>query len=132
MTGKGADIVCDASSIPIADGIYDVVICAEVLERVKSPEKVLSEISRVCAVGGHVYLTAPFLFPVHADPYDFRRFTAACWREMIRRCRAGGYQAHNRRAIYIQFWLICLECGCIGKSKPRFALWLICGLTPVY
>lgn len=81
--GKGADIVCDASSMPLADGSYDVIICAEVLEHVKSPEKVLSEISRVCATDGHVYLTAPFLFPIHADPYDFRRFTAACWRDMI-------------------------------------------------
>lgn len=80
---KGADIVCDASSLPIADSTYDVIICAEVLEHVKYPEKVLSEISRVCASGGYVYLTAPFLFPVHADPYDFRRYTAACWREMI-------------------------------------------------
>lgn len=81
--GKGADIVCNASSMPIADATYDIIICAEVLEHVESPEKVLSEISRVCAEGGYIYLTAPFLFPVHADPYDFRRFTSACWQKMI-------------------------------------------------
>lgn len=79
---KGADIVCDAASMPVADNIYDVIICAEVLEHVRYPEKVLSEIARVCKPGGGIFLTAPFLFPVHADPYDFRRYTDVCWKDM--------------------------------------------------
>lgn len=81
--GKGADIVCDAASMPMNDNLYDVVICAEVLEHVRHPEKVLSEVARVCRPGGKVFLTAPFLFPIHADPYDFRRYTDVCWKEMI-------------------------------------------------
>lgn len=82
-TEKGTDIVCDAVRLPLADASFDAVICAEVLEHVPEPEKILSEINRVLSPGGRVYITAPFLFPIHADPHDYRRYTAFCWRHML-------------------------------------------------
>jgi ubiquinone/menaquinone biosynthesis C-methylase UbiE len=84
---KGTDIVCDGACLPLADDSFDVIICAEVLEHVTSPEKILSEISRVLSPGGRAYITAPFLFPIHADPHDYRRFTPACWKYMLTEAR---------------------------------------------
>lgn len=82
-SSKGTDIVCDASSVPFGDGAFDVVICAELLEHVPCPEKILSEVHRMLNKGGKAYITVPFLFPIHADPYDYARYTATGLRKMI-------------------------------------------------
>ncbi len=47
----------------------------EVLEHLQNPEKVLAEIYRILRTDGILILSSPFLFPVHADPYDFQRWT---------------------------------------------------------
>jgi SAM-dependent methyltransferase len=75
------DFVCDAASIPVCDGTYDWVVLTEVLEHVADPEAVLFECCRVLRIGGTIVASMPFLYPVHADPHDFRRWTPA----MIRR-----------------------------------------------
>ena len=69
------DLLCDAHSLPIKTNCIEEIICAETLEHVRDPKKVLEEILRVLKPGGHCYLTIPFLFRIHADPQDFNRFT---------------------------------------------------------
>lgn len=50
---KNLQLICsDAHSLPFPNESFDVVICAEVLEHVKSPEKVLREIKRVLTKDG--------------------------------------------------------------------------------
>jgi SAM-dependent methyltransferase len=44
-------------------------------EHVQRPWKVASEIGRILKPGGVCIITAPFLVPYHADPYDFFRYT---------------------------------------------------------
>jgi 2-polyprenyl-3-methyl-5-hydroxy-6-metoxy-1,4-benzoquinol methylase len=51
------DYVCDAESIPAADGSFDVILCTEVLEHVPEPVKVLQEIARLLCPGGLLELT---------------------------------------------------------------------------
>ena len=70
------DYCCSAEVIPVEDAVFDTVLLCEVLEHLENPEKVLSEIFRVLKEDGRLIVTIPFLFPVHADPYDFQRWTA--------------------------------------------------------
>jgi SAM-dependent methyltransferase len=72
---EGADIVADAKAIPFDDGKFDTVLSFQMLEHVDEPSKVISEMFRILKTGGKVIVTAPFMVPVHSDPYDFRRFT---------------------------------------------------------
>lgn len=69
------DFCCSAENIPVEDGSYDTVILCEVLEHLENPEQVLKEIFRILKNGGTLIMSTPFLFPVHADPYDFQRWT---------------------------------------------------------
>lgn len=67
--------LCDAHDMPFKDGVFDLVVCQAVLEHVKTPPIVVSEIYRVLRKGGMVYSEVPFMQPVHEFPHDYLRYT---------------------------------------------------------
>jgi len=69
------DYHCSADNIPVNGENFDMVILAEVLEHLEEPESVLKECNRILKKEGKLIATIPFLFPIHADPYDFQRWT---------------------------------------------------------
>jgi ubiquinone/menaquinone biosynthesis C-methylase UbiE len=73
--GPHIDIVGDILALPIESNTYDTVISTQVLEHVKKPWVMASEIYRIVKPGGHLILTAPFMIPYHAHPGDYFRYT---------------------------------------------------------
>lgn len=73
--GPGIDYVGNVESIPLRDGVFDIVISQEVLEHVKNPGKAMSEIRRVLKKGGLAYIQLPFTIGLHPCPHDFWRFS---------------------------------------------------------
>jgi SAM-dependent methyltransferase len=71
----GVDVAGDAEQLPFPADIFQRVECDAVLEHVKNPDQVMSEIRRVLAPGGYVHLVTPFCHPFHEYPKDYRRFT---------------------------------------------------------
>jgi SAM-dependent methyltransferase len=71
----GVDVAADAEDLPFRDGVFTRVECDAVLEHVRHPERVTTEIARVLAPGGYVRLVTPFCHPFHEYPRDYRRFT---------------------------------------------------------
>jgi SAM-dependent methyltransferase len=69
------EIFGDACALPIASKTVDVVLLFEVLEHISNYENALQEIYRVLKPGGQLFISVPFIYPVHDAPYDFRRFT---------------------------------------------------------
>ncbi len=80
---KGADVQADAACLPVAAAAVDVVICAETLEHVYRPELVVREAFRVLRPEGLLLITVPFLFRIHADPYDYGRYTDYYWQTLL-------------------------------------------------
>ncbi|OGY90189.1 MAG: hypothetical protein A3B30_04375 [Candidatus Komeilibacteria bacterium RIFCSPLOWO2_01_FULL_52_15] len=72
---KGVSVIADTVRTPFATNSVDVVVCNEVIEHVERPEELAREIARIVTPGGSVYLTMPFLYPFHASPSDFSRWT---------------------------------------------------------
>jgi SAM-dependent methyltransferase len=81
-TPAGLDYVCDLADIPVPDASYDLVLCTQVMEHVPDPMAVLREFHRVLKPGGQAWLSAPFFFMEHQQPYDFHRFTQFAWKRM--------------------------------------------------
>jgi SAM-dependent methyltransferase len=74
--------------LPFRDRSIETVLLHNVLEHVAGCEELVREISRVLAPGGLLYLSMPFLMPVHerhgAFPYrDYRRLTAAALEKLV-------------------------------------------------
>jgi SAM-dependent methyltransferase len=72
---RNPDVVGDAHSLPFPDEKFDIVICTEVLEHLKNPQKAIDEMWRVLKDEGMVILTTRFLFPLHDVPNDYWRYT---------------------------------------------------------
>jgi SAM-dependent methyltransferase len=68
---------------------FDVVICEQVLEHVVDPCAAAANLRRLCAVGGHVIVSTPFLVKVHELPIyamnDYWRFTPRGLRTLLER-----------------------------------------------
>jgi ubiquinone/menaquinone biosynthesis C-methylase UbiE len=58
--GLAAKVFCaDAAELPLRDESFDVVLASMVLQHVRDEARVLSEIDRVLAPGGRVFVVAP-------------------------------------------------------------------------
>ena len=72
---ENVDLVGSADSIPLPDASVDSIVCTQVLEHVKYPEKCIREAYRVLKTGGFALYTAPQMNELHEIPYDFFRYT---------------------------------------------------------
>lgn len=79
-------ILADAEELPFEGGSFDCVLCSEVLEHVKNPLRVIQEIERVLAPDGILILTVPLINELHAEPFDFQRFTIFGLENMLSSC----------------------------------------------
>jgi 2-polyprenyl-3-methyl-5-hydroxy-6-metoxy-1,4-benzoquinol methylase len=51
--------VCIAEELPFEDGMFNVVVCTEVMEHLLDPSKALSEMNRVLNIGGNLIISTP-------------------------------------------------------------------------
>lgn len=73
--GSDRDVTGPLHDLPVETGSFDAVLCTQVLEHVPNPADALRELHRVLRPGGSLWLTAPFVWPLHEEPYDFFRYT---------------------------------------------------------
>jgi SAM-dependent methyltransferase len=92
------DVVADAHVLPLSSSSADSAVCTEVLEHVRDPDAVMSEVARVLKVEGLLLLTTPMSWNLHYEPNDFRRYTSyGLWQlldkhgfQPLETCRIGG------------------------------------------
>lgn len=82
---EGIAVLGFAHQLPFADDSFDTVLLTSVIEHVPDAEAAMENLARVIRPGGHLILTAPFLYPTHEPPYDFFRFTHYGLRELLER-----------------------------------------------
>ena len=140
------NIFTDITKAPLQTGIVDCVLCTEVLEHLPNPQDCVDEIHRLLREGGVALASVPFFYPVHADPYDFQRFTEDGLRRLFRDFksvevyRMGGYPGVlglmvelgipgvNHETIFGKFqrwvmkwisrWLCCYDIAVFDRTMP--------------
>ncbi|HXV14419.1 MAG TPA: class I SAM-dependent methyltransferase [Candidatus Krumholzibacteria bacterium] len=83
------DIIGVADALPLRAGVADAVLSSQVIEHLPDPEVAMREAHRVLKPGGLLFISFPLLFPLHAAPYDFFRYTEHGFQAM---CRRGGFE----------------------------------------
>jgi SAM-dependent methyltransferase len=69
------DVQFDTHHLPFADKSFPKIVCFEVLEHCKEPQKVIDECYRILQDNGQLILTTRFIFPIHDAPHDYFRYT---------------------------------------------------------
>jgi ubiquinone/menaquinone biosynthesis C-methylase UbiE len=146
--GSGAAMVGDALALPFADGSFDRVIAAEVLEHVPADRQVLAELARVLRPGGTIAVTVPRWFPELlcwrlSDDYHqvpgghvriYRRHVLAS------RLRAAGfelYASHYAHALHSPYWWLKCAVGVtdddhrLVRAYHRVLVWDITAANPL-
>jgi SAM-dependent methyltransferase len=72
---KFIDLVGSAYHVPVKDQVADVVLLIQVIEHLERPHDAFIEARRILKTGGIMLVSFPFLYPVHAAPHDYMRYT---------------------------------------------------------
>ena len=98
------DIVARLENLPFKSGAIDALCSRSVLEHVPDLDAAVAEITRCTAPGGLSIHFVPFMFPFHASPCDFRRWTHVGATQLLR-----GWDVIEQRAAAgpISLFLIC-------------------------
>jgi SAM-dependent methyltransferase len=124
------DIIADIASVPVGNHCVDVVLCTEVLEHVPQPEVVLRESGRILKPNGLLILSVPFLYRIHADPYDYQRLTAY---QLKRYLSTAGFENVNIKAQGYYFTVLAdMVRGGVAQLRPAFLRWgIAAGMLPL-
>jgi len=121
------DIVCDMRKLPFRSDSIDVFGSATALEHVPQLNKVLAEIDRATSPGGRSVHIIPFMYPFHASPNDFVRYTHAGaahlfddWRVVEQFTVAGPISVLN--TVVVEFISIILA---LGNSRLQAPIYLL-------
>jgi SAM-dependent methyltransferase len=77
------DVISVGEALPFVSDSFDAVFSFSVLEHVKNPFKSANELVRVLKPGGTMYLSVPFLQPVHAYPHHYFNMTGQGLRSLV-------------------------------------------------
>ncbi len=80
------DIILDVANMKQIDSeSIDVINALELFEHVQEIELGLNECYRVLKKKSVLIISIPFLFQIHADPFDFQRWTDTKWRMELKK-----------------------------------------------
>ncbi len=127
------NIFADVTRTPLEDQSVDCILCTEVLEHLPNPQACVDEVHRLLRNDGVALVSVPFFYPVHADPYDFQRFTEDGLRRLFREFksvevhRMGGYA--GSLGLMIELGIAGLDRQFISHRILRWAMkWISRGL----
>lgn len=72
---SNVDLHGTAYDVPVNESVADAVISSQVIEHLKSPLDAINEANRILKNDGLFFLSFPFLYPLHAAPHDYLRYT---------------------------------------------------------
>jgi SAM-dependent methyltransferase len=146
--GQGHAVEGDAARLPFADGCFDRVIAAEILEHVEDDSTVLAELARVLRPGGTIAVTVPRWYPervnwkLSGDYHNVpgghvRVYRRAQLCSRLARAGLAPYAKHHAHALHTPYWWLRCAVGVKREDHPvvrayhRLLVWDITAKTPL-
>lgn len=115
---EAAAVLADNAFLPFLSDTFDLVIGSETLEHTVHVDRAAAELVRVARPGGLVFVSVPYLYPLHGMPYDYQRLTEVKLRTAFESCEILELRGANS---IMTTWLVTLE----------YALTLVCSVNRV-
>ena len=145
--GRGAALAGNALQLPFADGTFDRVIAAEVLEHIPDDRGALAELARVLRPGGTIAVTVPRWWPelvtwAISDDYHnkpgghIRIYRASVLVERVEAVGLQRYASHHAHSLHTPYWWLRAAVGVDRDDHPlvrayhRMLVWDITAHTP--
>ena len=146
--GVGAGVRADALKLPFADGAFDKVICAEVLEHLSDDSSAMAELARVLKPGGVLAISVPRYGPELVNWALSERYHAVAGghlriyrrSQLLERLQTAGlepFASHHAHALHSPYWWLRCLVGLENESCPavrgyhRLLVWDMTAGTPV-
>ena len=124
----------DALRFPFADGTFDKIVCAEVIEHVEDDRHGVAELARVLAEGGKIAITVPTRMTEHVYDWlskEYFRTPGGHVRKVIPRILAGYMEENSLRvyavgfahAFHFPYWMLRCVFGLHQESARIPALY---------
>ncbi len=116
-TKDNIDVFADVYALPFEDNSFDTAILTQVIEHLEKPEKAIKEINRILKPGGKLFVSWPFLYPIHEAPRDFYRYTKFGMRYLAEEAGFKNIEIKSSSGFWITFF------GLLSKyfyGKPTF------------
>ena len=131
------DVVCDGARLGFRSESFDSVLCTQVLEHVRDPQRVLQEICRVLRPNGVALVTVPLNSGIHMAPHDYCRFTEFGLRELCERvglvvdviAERGGRIATAAQSVLLVFEVDSMPSRHLGAAVARRGIQLVSWLV---
>jgi SAM-dependent methyltransferase len=76
------NVIGTAEQLPFGDGVFDLVVCTQVLEYIENPRAVIAEMRRSLKPGGFLLLSVPSVFPRDSE-VEYWRFLPRALRSLL-------------------------------------------------
>lgn len=107
----------------------DVINAIELFEHVEKVELGLKECYRVLRKNAVIIISVPFLYAIHADPYDFQRWTKDKWKKEL---EILGFKI-KKFEIMGRYFTVLSDMGQVFiKSTPRVLRWILYLFYPLF
>jgi SAM-dependent methyltransferase len=126
------DAICDLQHLPFSSGVFNAILCIQVLEHIQNPLDVLRELERVLQPDGLLFLSVPQSWPQHQKPFDFYRYTSFGLRYLLEKA---GFYICSIKPIGGYFWFLSFQLQNINywifpkdqdtKDKKQLLTWPI-------
>ena len=97
------DLIGTAYDVPAEDGVADAVISSQLIEHLDDPFKSFEETARLLKKGGLFFMSAPFLYPLHAQPHDFGRHTEFSIEKQLKKYGFEIVEKHRMSGLWFLF-----------------------------
>jgi hypothetical protein len=126
------DFVCDIRFLPFKPGTIDGFVSTGVLEHVAGAEDVVSSMVSATKPGGRGLHLVPFMFPFHASPHDYTRWTAPGLQRLFAGFKAVRVESNSGPLSFFLLGLVefLSVVASFGNSRIKAALYpLFCAIT---
>lgn len=85
---------------------FDLVICTNVLEHIFETKLAIENMKKLLKKGGHLFVSVPFIYPLHDEPGDYWRFTEHSLRMLFKDFKIIEFKKTGLRKFPTQYMLL--------------------------